>query len=461
MAGSAMSLADRRVVVMGLGRFGGGISVTRFLVQQGATVLVTDSADKTTLSNSIKALSDLDVEMRIGSHRDRDLENADLLVVSPAVDRRNAPFFQEALRRGIPWTTEINLFIERCPATITAITGSIGKSTTCAMLHAILDAPAARKEAGFRRALLGGNIGGSLLLQLDDIAENDAVVLELSSFQLECTPLVKLAPRVAGITNARPHHLNRYADFDAYVDAKLNLFRDQPKGGTAVLGTDDTDLLRAVKSIADERGCDTVVAARKNEAYELLLPGAHNQDNAHMAVAMAVAMGVSESTAREAVATFAGLPHRLELIGQVHGVRYYNDSKSTSAEAISVALEALRGPVVLLCGGKDTGDELARIIDSDWRQVTAVICFGDSGERLAELIAQRALLSPGCLVRHAERMVNAVPLARTLARPGGAVLLSPGCPSYDEFTNYEERGNTFRAVVSEWMNIEQPDDSAG
>ena len=460
MPDSAKSLANRRVVVMGLGRFGGGIAVTRFLVQQGASVLVTDAADKATLSNSIKALSDLNIEMRIGSHRNTDLENADLLVISPAVDRRKAPFFQEALRRGIPWTTEINLFIERCPATITAITGSIGKSTTCAMLHTILDAPTARKEAGFRRALLGGNIGGSLLPQLDDITENDVVVLELSSFQLECTPLVDFTPRAAGITNARPHHLNRYADFNAYVDAKLNLFRNQPKGGTAVLGTDDANLLRQVKPIADERGCETIVAARKKETYDLLVPGAHNQDNAHLAVAMAVAMSVSESTARKAVATFAGLPHRLELIGEVQGVRYYNDSKSTSAEAISVALEALQGSLVLLCGGKDTGDELARIIDSDWRQVTAVICFGDAGERLAELISQRALLSPGCLVRHAERMVNAVPLARTLVRPGGAVLLSPGCPSYDEFTNYEERGDAFRAVVSEWMNIEQPDDTA-
>ncbi len=437
----------KRVVVMGLGRFGGGIGVSRFLAGAGARVLVTDMADESTLRGSLDALAGLDIDYRLGRHDEGDLKGADLLVVSPAVDRRRSTFFQAALARGVPWTTEINIFIEQCPARMLSVTGSIGKSTTCAMLHGILSDQAAREATGLGPSFLGGNIGESLLDRLADMTPEDTVVLEISSFQLECTPLVPFAPAVAGLTNARPHHLDRHGSFDDYVKAKLNVFRGQQAGAVAVLGTDDQRLLAAVRAIADRCGSRVVVAAYNGERYDLRVPGMHNQANAHMAAAMATGLGVPHEITKQALATFAGLPDRLELVSEARGVRYYNDSKATSAEAVATALAAMDAPVVLICGGKDIGDELNRIIDAPWSRVRCVICFGDAGNRLAELIGRTAPLPPDCTARAAGRMGEAVEIAMNLAAPGDVVLLSPGCPSYDEFVNYRQRGEAFKQIV--------------
>ena len=227
-------LSSMRVVVMGLGRFGGGVGVTRFLADKGADVLVTDLADESTLADSIEKLGDIKVEFRFGEHRESDLDDVDLLVVSPAVNRQTNTFCQAARLRKIPWTTEVNLFLARCPGRILAVTGSIGKSTTCAMLHTILSSPEAAASGGFGKAFLGGNIGRSLLQQLDEISADDVVVLELSSFQLDAAGGIGFAPAVAGITNVRPHHLERHGDFDSYFNAKLNLIREQTTGQAVV-----------------------------------------------------------------------------------------------------------------------------------------------------------------------------------------------------------------------------------
>jgi len=463
-------LRGKRVVVMGLGRFGGGIGVARFLARRGARVLVTDRADEATLRESMAKLADVEVDYRLGEHREVDLDDADLLVISPAVDRRTSAFYAAAVARDVPWTTEMNLFLERCAARIVGVTGSIGKSTTCAMAHAILQHPAARAEIGAGRALLGGNIGASLLEASGELTAADVVVLELSSFQLDCVEGVDFAVDVAGLTNARPHHLDRHGTFEEYLDAKLNLLRAVRAGGAIVVGTEDGAIVERVQAIAAERGARVIDAAYRQGGvhrtpddagvhgtpydggvqgapYALRVPGPHNQANAHMAVKLAGALGVAESTARTALAEFGGLPHRLEFVGEVGGVRYYNDSKATSAEAVATALASFDGPIVVLCGGKDIGAELDRIVEGRWERVRSAVTFGDAGARLAGLLKTTRSAGGPLPVEQAGTVEEAVACARRAAQPGDVVVLSPGCPSYDAFVNYEARGLRFADAV--------------
>ncbi len=428
---------------MGLGRFGGGIAVTRYLAERGARVLVTDRAEADLLRDSLRRLDDLPVDYRLGEHCEADLDGADLLVISPAVDRNTSAFYQAAVARSLPWTTEMNLFLTRCPARILGVTGTIGKSTTTAMAHAILAAAPARAALGHRQALLGGNIGESLLDRLDDLSADDVVVLELSSFQLEVADPAAFRVQVAALTNVKPHHLDRHGTLEAYFEAKLNLFRALAPGGAAVVGAGNDAVIARVRQAAGD-GVRLVVTGTPERTYDLRVPGRHNQFNAHLAVGLAGALGVPDDVACAALRSFGGLPHRLAFVAERGGVRYYNDSKSTSAEAIETALAAFAEPVVLLCGGKDIGAELDRVVDAPWSGVRAVVCFGEAGPRLAGLIRTAA---PSAAVEVTPAMEPGVAIARGLARPGDVVILSPGCPSYDAYVNYEARGEAFKTQV--------------
>ena len=218
------AFSGKRVVVMGLGRFGGGIGVARWLCEQGARVLVTDLGTEAALAQSVASLEDLSLEYRLGGHDAADLDGCDLIVVSPAVDKRKSGFFQTAVEKGIPWTSEMTLFLERCCARIVGITGTAGKSTTTAMVGVVLEA--ARQAPGWRhgRVWLGGNIGRSLLADLGSMSPDDVVVLELSSFQLEDTVRLGKSPDLALVTNVRENHLDRHGSLQAYAEAKGNGF---------------------------------------------------------------------------------------------------------------------------------------------------------------------------------------------------------------------------------------------
>lgn len=438
-------LSGKKVVVMGLGRFGGGVGVTRYLAACGVRVLVTDLAPAEALADSLRAIADCGAELRLGEHRESDLDGADLLVISPAVNRATSDFCQAAARRGVPWTSEMNLFLERCPAQIVGVTGSIGKSTTTAMLHAILAEAEAAEAVGYRQALLGGNIGQSLLGSLAELSEDDVVVLELSSFQLENAAAAEFNVSLAGLTNVRPHHLDRHGTFEAYFDAKLNLFRALDLGGTAVGGELDASARAKVEEIALAAGARYVHAGVRSSGYDLRVPGPHNQQNAHVAATMAASLGVPDDVVRAALGRFDGLAHRLAFVAEKGGVRYFNDSKSTSAEAVATALASFEQPIVLLCGGKDIGAELDRIVEARWDNVRAAICFGHAGERLAALLREH--VGAKLIIESTGRMVEAARRATALARRGDVVLLSPGCPSYDEFNNYEHRGIEFERFV--------------
>ena len=424
----------RRVTVVGLGRFGGGVGVTRWLCRQGARVTVSDQAPADKLARSVQALEGLDVTLHLGGHEKGDFTEADLLVVNPAVPK-DMPLLAAADAAGVPRTTEINLFIERCPAPIIGVTGTVGKSTTTAMLGAIL---ACRHETH-----VGGNIGRSLLEELETIRPEHVVVLELSSFQLEDLPLIGFGPHVAVVTNLAPNHLDRHGTMEAYAAAKRNICRFQ--------GPEDVLVLNgACEATAAWRGPGRTVFFDPDAApFDLAIPGRHNQANAQAAWTAAELLGVARAEAADVLGAFPGLPHRLRFVAERGGARYYNDSKCTTPEGAIVALEAFDpGRTVIILGGYDKGVGFDALAAVACERAKAVVALGATRDRIAAAVeACRTGDSP--TVDLADSLAEAIRLAAARSEAGDAVLLSPACASYDMFNNYEQRGDRFQRIVAQ------------
>jgi len=464
-------MTGKRVVVMGLGRFGGGVGLARWLCAQGARVVVTDLADRAVLADSLARLEGLPIEYHLGDHPLDLLEDCDLLVINPAVDKARSEFVRQAVRRGIAWTSEMNLFFQRCPARIVGVTGTAGKSTTAAMTARALEAglDPGEQDGSQPRVWLGGNIGRSLLEDLPAIRPHDLVVLELSSFQLEDLARLAKSPHVAVLTNLAPNHLDRHGTFERYAEAKLNIVRyqDRRRDVCVVNGEDDLalewvrrvrgDLAGVWRFWLDQAGRPCAARESKQAAsdtplvsgpFALRVPGRHNRLNAAAALAVARILGSPERAA-EALKAFAGLPHRLEFVREFEGVRYYNDSKSTTPEAAITALDAFEAPVVMIVGGYDKQvplDALGRHLA--WR-AKAVVCMGATRAKLQSAVARYVGYVATPPVRLADSLPEAVEHARRLAAPGDVVVLSPGCASYDMFANYEHRGELFKRIVGE------------
>jgi UDP-N-acetylmuramoylalanine--D-glutamate ligase len=438
------SLKDERVVVMGLGRFGGGIAATRWLVEQGARVTVTDLSPAEKLTESLAQLEGLPVNYRLGGHDSVDLEGCRLLVISPAVPRDRSPFVRLAVERGIPLSSEMNLFIERCPARrVIGVTGSAGKSTTTAMIGSILTA--AHEAGALPRVWLGGNIGHSLLADLTAMSTEHVVVLELSSFQLDDLEALRWSPPLAVITNIKPNHLDRHGTMDAYSSAKMNIVRYQPSEGRVLVHEREEEVAAQVAAAgAGERLLRYAFDAKFQE--NLQVPGSHNRDNAAAAIAVARALGVADEHIACGLESFHGLPHRLEFVARRRDVRYYNDSKSTTPESTRIALEAFTEPVVMLVGGYDKKISLEEIGRQLAGRAKAVICYGQTGPDFQREIARYG--PEAARTELAGSFEEAVSAAQRLAAPGDVVVLSPACASYDMFTNYEQRGQLFRDLVS-------------
>ncbi len=432
---------------MGLGHFGGGIGAARWLVQQRAEVTVTDQASADELAHGLAELEGLPIRFHLGGHDPADLDHCDLLVVSPAIPKDRSDFVAAAVARGIPLSSEMNLFIVRCPAQrVVGITGSAGKSTTTAMLGAILQN--AFPSTGRPRAWVGGNIGRSLLGDLQAMSPEDIVVLELSSFQLEDLARLRWSPRMAVITNIQPNHLDRHGTFESYVDAKMNIVRHQSPQDMVFVHGEDEALAEQVKRVG-------AASRMMRFAFDpvfgdcLRLPGRHNRDNAAAAIAAARALGIADETIARGLSGFNGLPHRLEFVGEHKGVRYFNDSKSTTPESTCIALRAFDEPVIMLVGGQGKGmpfDQLGRELAA---RAKAVICYGKTRYELYKEVSSPDGGGGGrrAAAHIAESFEAAVATAGELAAAGDVVILSPACASYDMFTNYEHRGDAFRQIV--------------
>ncbi|MCC7293063.1 MAG: UDP-N-acetylmuramoyl-L-alanine--D-glutamate ligase [Phycisphaerales bacterium] len=452
----AERVRGRRWLVWGLGRLGGGVGVARWLASQGAEVTVVDRAEPGTLTESVAALSDLPIRFHLGEEDPARLEGVAGVVVNPAVVPSKSVFFQEIVRRGLAWTTEINLFLERCPAAVIAVTGSYGKSTTSAMIAAMLEGAAGRSEVS--RVFLGGNIGRSLLDELHTMQRTDWAVMELSSAQLEHLPRIAFAPAAAVITNLHPHHLDRHETFEAYAGAKLNILGDAHAARILILGPElsrelenretPSGLRRMLEERLDGREVNLRLTSEPVEPIEVRTPGRHNQVNAQVALNTTAAVGVPEAVAREVLATFGGLPHRLECVGRVDDVDYVNDSKATSPSGTRTALEAIGRPVVAIVGGAAIDEPLEACVEVMVQRCRAVACLGETGRRFACALREGKLRGGVFELLEASDLEEAVAWAMDRARAGDVVLFSPGATSFDRYVNFEARGAHFKAVLA-------------
>lgn len=452
----------KRVTVMGLGRFGGGVGVTRWLARQGARVLVTDQSPADKLADSVSQIADCGAELVLGEHRERDFRDTDLVVVNPAVPP-TSPFPCVAGAAGVHVTTEINLFVERCRATTIGVTGSVGKSTTTAMIGHVLE-----RLLKNRRVRVGGNLGISLLDELPEIGADGVVVLELSSFQLERTPAIRWSPDIAVITNLTPNHLDWHGSFQAYADAKFNIakFQRTPRG-SLVLHHEliseyrsrfgEANRLWAIspgpgggvatyREISGQAEGTVSKSAASGECRtaDVGVPGEHNLMNGAVACAVAAALGVDPALARENLASFAGLPHRLQRVASRAGVEYFNDSKSTTPESTITAMNAFgrATPLLLILGGYDKGIDLTPVIERAAKKAKFTACVGKTGPSIRE-----KMQSYGASAEYFESFEAAVDACRRRAVTGDVVLLSPACASWGMFTDYRERGDLFTRLV--------------
>ena len=448
------------VTVMGLGLFGGGVGATRWLLKQGARVTVTDLKSIAELGQSIEDLEGEDICWRLGEHRMEDFTQADVVVVSPAVPK-SSKFLQAACNASKTITSEMNLFLQHCPARVIGVTGSNGKTTTTSLTHAIL-------QQSRPDTLIGGNVGRSLLLHLDSITKEDWVVLELSSFQLEDMALDRLGVDIAVVTNLTPNHLDRHGSMDAYAAAKQNIIRFLKPGGKAVLNGDDPRLLSWGKDLLNEvfyfsnQSLDLDSAFLLNgqltirtggevlpllAAGELPLKGPHNVSNALAASLTAHLAGADTEAIRFGLKSITQLEHRMELVKEERGIRFYNDSKATTPEAAIAALNSFDRPVILLAGGYDKQLPLDSFACDISKRAKQVIFMGQSADTIRNAVVSNLSSHHSLTLCTVDSLEAGVDLARRSAREGDVVLLSPGFASYGMFNNYEERGRRFRELV--------------
>ncbi len=454
-------LQGKRAVVLGLARQ--GAAMARFLARAGARVTVSDLKTKAELADAVAALADLPVRYALGGHPMSLLRGTDFICVSGGVPL-DIPLLVEARRQGIPLVSDAQLFLERCPATVIGITGSAGKTTTTALVGEM-------GRAAGRRTWVGGNIGNPLLDDLEEMAPDDLVVMELSSFQLELTAV---SPAVAAVLNITPNHLDRHGTMEAYIAAKKRIVAFQKPEDWAVLGFDDAHA-RALAletparvvffsgGVQVERGAyktNGLLALRLGDTAEVIcrreevrLRGDHNLLNVLAACALAGVVGVPVEAMREVIRTFPGVEHRLEFVREWRGVQWYDDSIATAPERVAAALRSFTEPIVLLAGGRDKKLPWEEFARETVQRVRYLITFGEAGEMIAEKVEEAqadSLRHPsGRLegVRRVRTLEEAVEAAARVARPGDVVLLSPGGTSFDAFRDFAERGDRFKELV--------------
>lgn len=452
----------KRAIVFGLAR--SGVGAAKLLGMQGYAVTVTDMKPRQQLEKFVAELP-ATVELALGGHPEGLFDGASLVVVSPGVPMNIAPL-KAAYSMGIEVIGELELGARALAGVpFYAITGTNGKSTTTTILDLMM------KNSG-RKSLLAGNIGWSLCSEAADVMASkilpECVVVEVSSFQLD--GIKGFRPKVASILNITPDHLDRYKDMSGYRDSKAMVAMNQRAGDALVLNADDPQCVAIASEIeaslkADERP-EIFYFSRKSQqrgmwvdghavmfdlpgigsgqlinASEIAIKGVHNLENAMAASLMALLAGGNVDAIIKSLREFTGLPHRLELVRELNGVRYINDSKGTNVDAVLKSLEGFTEPVVLIAGGRDKAGDFAALRELLKQKARAVVLIGEASDKIEKAVGNAVQC------HRALDMAQAVRMASEIAKRGDAVLLSPACASFDMFRDYEHRGEVFAREV--------------
>lgn len=459
---------NKKVLIMGLGLHGGGAGAAEFFAKTGAKVFVTDLRNKQQLKESIQKLKKFKIKYILGKHREDDFKNVDLIIRNPAVPD-NSPYLKIAEKHNIPIDTDIGIFFEsltsNCARTVPAqpiiigITGTRGKSTTATLLYEFL-------KTKYPNTILAGNIRKSVLLELSKIfrsspphlrrglrggaEKQQLIVLELSSWQLEGLAKHKKSPHIAGITTIQPDHLNRYKGMAEYIKSKTDIFRFQGKNDFLFLNQNDK-IVREFSKIAESQV--VFYNTKKTKKHKSNLLGKHNQQNIAAAVKIAKHFGVRDSAIKKVLKNFKGLEGRIQKIAEINGIKYINDTTATTPDAAIAAINAITdthkiktNKLILIAGGADKNLDFGQLAKIIAKKVSFVILLkGSATEKLkASLIANR--LSPA-FFKEANSMLEAVKIARGIAKKGDTILLSPACASFGMFRHEFERGKEFEKAV--------------
>jgi len=450
-------LKGKRVLVIGLART--GVATALFCVERGALVTATDTRSADELGECVSKLRDAGVQLQLGGYSDAILHGQELVVPSPGVPADSLVLVSA---RGLNITvwSEIELASRFMRGRLIGITGSNGKTTTTTLVDYIL------RHAGFT-TVLAGNIGTPLIAQANKTAEGTIAVAELSSFQLELIETFR--PSISVLLNLTPDHLDRHKTFSAYTAAKARIFENQIEEDAAILNLDDAASREVVpsrpqvfwfsrKSNAEQGAFVTngkLIFRRNGQEEQILdcdeipLPGAHNLENVLAATITARLAGAESAQIAEAVRSFAGVEHRLEFVAEIHGVRYYNDSKATNVDATLKALEAFPRRIIVILGGKDKDSVYSPLRELLRERAILALLIGSAAEKIERQIAGSvAIERTGTLER-------AIQIAKRTAQPGDVVLLAPACASFDQFQNYEHRGRVFTELVHQLQRNDQ------
>ena len=464
---------NTRTLILGAARQ--GTALARWLARYGSRVTLSDSRSMDALSSARESLADVDVKWAAGGHPLELLDDCDVLCLSGGVPL-TLPIVQEAMKHGIPLTNDTQIFMEVVPCKTIGITGSAGKTTTTTLVGEMAklayQSAEGRKQTAFRSlpsVFIGGNIGDPLINYVDEMKADDLAILEISSFQLD---QMTISPNIAAILNITPNHLDRHGTMEAYTAAKARILEFQTAKDTAILSRDDKgawNLRDKVKgrlytfSLHElDEGLDGtylhdgLLNLRDGDAYlplimreKIQLRGDHNVSNVLAAFAIGHAAGFTLDAMLEAAEDFRGVEHRLELVRELRGVRWYNDSIATAPERSMAAIHSFDEPIVLLLGGRDKDlpwEDLAELIH---KRVDHIVLFGEAAEKIEKTVAGMRVQKRSVDVCRVKTLKEAVAKAAEVAQEGDIVLLSPGGTSFDEFKDFAERGDSFRKWVQE------------
>jgi UDP-N-acetylmuramoylalanine--D-glutamate ligase len=459
----------KRVVIVGLARQ--GLALARYLAPRGCQLILNDRLPADEMQTVKKELADLNgvagssLEWVFGGHPLEVLDGADMVFPSGGVSL-SLPLLVEAQKRGIMLSNDSQIFLEAAPCPVIGITGSAGKTTTTTLVGRM-----AKAGHPNGRVWVGGNIGAPLISHLDEMQPGDLAVMELSSFQLE---ILSLSPDIAAVLNITPNHLDRHATMESYTAAKARILEYQAPGSVAVLGRDDPGAWSLAQKVTGQLysfGTKSPVSGRpgsyiKDDAIHFWdgvsdtrimsrtnigLRGDHNLLNVLAACAIAAAAGLPAEAMQYGVEGFTGIPHRLEFVRRWMGADWYNDSIATAPERSMAAIRSFEEPLVLLAGGRDKNlpwDEFAGLVCN---RVDHLILFGEAKGVIRKSFSSTASLLKGrdLTIQECRGLREAVQAASEMVEPGDVVLLSPGGTSFDEFYDFEERGEAFKRWVME------------